>query len=76
MSQIDLALRVRFEAAQRELTTAEQLLETVLGELRVGARAEKVTVSAAVEEAFARLRLAREVLSAVQAELMPIARGT
>jgi hypothetical protein len=59
--QIDVALA--------EVTAAEGSLSTLLGELRSGVRAEKVTVSDAVEKAFARLRNSRQTLSRLRESL-------
>lgn len=59
-------LRPRLEAALTEVTEAETALEQVLQELRGGTRAEKVTISAGVESAFARLRVARAELAALR----------
>ena len=45
---------------------AEKRLETVLAELRVSPRAEKVAVSSAIEEALQRLRDARVKLTSAE----------
>lgn len=64
-----VALRQRVEAALAEVTVAEGMLESALRELRAGPRAEKVTVSWAVENAFARVRSARADLAALRAQV-------
>lgn len=56
-------LRERLDAALTEVTAAEQALDEVLRQLRSGARAEKVTITAAVEGAFSRLRNSRAELA-------------
>ncbi len=62
-------LRAKFEAALAEVTAAESLLESVLRELRAGPRAEKVTVSTTVENAFVRLRAARATLAELSEQI-------
>lgn len=62
-------LRERLTAAISEVALAEDALETVLRALSAGPRAEKVTVTAAVSEAFARLRVARDDLKALRDQL-------
>ncbi len=59
-------LREKLEAALTEVTAAEQALDDVLRQLRSGVRAEKVTVTAAVEGAFSRLRNSRAALAALR----------
>lgn len=59
-------LREKLEAALTEVTAAEQALDDVLRQLRSGVRAEKVTVTAAVESAFSRLRNSRAALAALR----------
>ncbi|HVJ90029.1 MAG TPA: hypothetical protein VM580_09505 [Labilithrix sp.] len=56
-------LRKELEAALAEVSAAEQALDAVLSELRTGVRAEKVTVTAAIEDAFTRLRNSRAALA-------------
>jgi hypothetical protein len=56
-------LKERLEAALAEVTAAEKSLESLLGELRGGKRAEKVTITLAVESAFGRLRTAHAELA-------------
>ncbi len=58
-----MSLREKLDAALSEVTAAEKALESVLSELRSGARAEKVTITAAVEAAFTRLRASRTELA-------------
>lgn len=60
-------LRSELDAALTEVTKAEDALAAVLRELRTSARAEKVTISEAVESAFARLRSARTALAKLRA---------
>lgn len=56
-------LRAELDAALAEVTMAEEALDAVLRQLRATARAEKVTISEAVESAFTRLRSARTALA-------------
>ncbi len=58
-----MELQSKVDAAIAEVTAAEGALDGVLRELRAGARAEKVTVSSGVEQAFVRLRAARAELA-------------
>lgn len=51
------------ESAKRDVTEAETDLETVLAQIIEAPRAEKITVSAVVDSAFAKLRAAREILA-------------
>jgi hypothetical protein len=60
-------LRSRLSVALSEVALAERVLETTLRELGSGGpRAEKVTVTTIVADAFARVRKAREELSRVR----------
>ena len=59
-------LREKIDAAIAEVTAAEEALGSLLGELRAGVRAEKVTVTVAVQEAFERLRKARAFLAGLR----------
>jgi hypothetical protein len=59
-------VRKRLEAALSEVAAAENALELALQELRRGIRAEKITVSASVENAFARVRVARAELATLR----------
>lgn len=52
--------------AKRAVADAEADLERLLRELRVTVRAEKTTISAALEAAFAKLRSARTELDALE----------
>ncbi len=71
MSSPSLALaRAKLEAALSEVSTAEGLLESVLRELQGGVRAEKITVSTTVEQAFTRLRAARVDLAIAHEQLL------
>ena len=56
----------QLDAALVEVTQAEDALGIVLSELESGPRAEKVTVSEKVAEAFTRLRAARIALSKIR----------
>jgi hypothetical protein len=56
-------LKEHLEVALAEVTAAEKSLESLLGELRAGKRAEKVTITVAVEDAFGRLRTAHSELA-------------
>lgn len=62
-------IKERIDAALSEVTAAEAALDSVLQELRAGVRAEKVTISAAVEQAFTRLRKSRVVLAKLRDEV-------
>lgn len=62
-------LRRELAAALSEMTAAETSLEEALGQLRGGVRAEKVTISAAVETAFERVRTARAELAKLREKL-------
>lgn len=57
------SLRDQLDAALTEVTAAEQALDEILRQLRAGIRAEKVTITAAVESAFSRLRNSRAALA-------------
>lgn len=59
----------QLDAALLEVTRAESALEIVLSELQAGPRAEKVTVTEKVAEAFSRLRAARVALSTIRDEV-------
>lgn len=59
----------QIDAALAEVTEAEASLEVLLGGLQGGPRAEKVSVSEVVSEAFVRLRAARLTLSKLREEL-------
>jgi hypothetical protein len=63
------ALIAKIEAAKSDLTEAEVAIEALLAELRVKPRAEKMTVSAALESAFAKLRAARANLESLEVDL-------
>ncbi len=61
---IDTAeLRAKIDFALAEVDAAETALATLLLELRRAPRAEKVTVTEVVENAFTRLRTARQELA-------------
>jgi len=57
------ALREKIDFALAEVEAAETALAMLLLELRRAPRAEKVTVTEVVENAFARLRAARQELA-------------
>lgn len=52
----------KIESAKTGLSDAEGDLEKVLREIRIAPRAQKTTISAVVEDAFAKLRAARATL--------------
>ncbi len=56
--------------AERELSEAEAELDSAIGEIRVALRAEKTTVTATVEDAFAKLRRAKSTLTELEARLI------
>ncbi|MEZ4225721.1 MAG: hypothetical protein R3B13_32515 [Polyangiaceae bacterium] len=57
-------------AARTAISQAESNLAKLLGELRAAPRAQKTQVSQGIEEAFAKLRGAREVLLALEGSLV------
>jgi outer membrane PBP1 activator LpoA protein len=61
--------RILFEvqAAEKDVSEAEDALRTLLSTLESAARAEKTTVSAAVRAAFEKLSAARQRLGTVEA---------
>jgi hypothetical protein len=64
-----MKIKEQIDAALSEVTEAENALASVLRDLNSGIRAEKVTVSEAVEKAFTRLRNSRQTLSKLREEL-------
>jgi len=56
-------------AAKRGVSDAESDLARLLSEVRVAPRAEKTTISAALESAFQKLRDARERLGKLETRL-------
>ena len=56
----------KLAVAIEEVTGAERGLASVLRKLRAAPRAEKTTISAALEEAFSRLKVARKNLVELQ----------
>jgi len=56
-------VKAEVDAALGEVETAAHALETLLKELQIAPRAEKVQVSTAIETAFTRLRSARDALA-------------
>jgi hypothetical protein len=60
-------LAAKIVEARTEITAAEAKLELVLGDLRSQPRAEKTSIQPPLEEAFARLRNARERLVELEA---------
>ena len=65
------ALREELDAATAEVAAAEEALADILGQLRAGVRAEKVTVTTAVESAFTRLRAGRGALARLRDRIDP-----
>lgn len=59
-------ISVRISVAKTSLDEAERSLTEALAEIRAAPRAEKTTVSIAVEEAFERLRAARAILAGLE----------
>lgn len=57
----------RIDAAKRDITAAEVELETTMRKIRAQTRAEKVTISTAVESAFVKLKRARQDLAELEA---------
>jgi len=55
--------------ARRELSEAETVLDQVVGEIRVELRGEKIGMTTAVEDAFAKLRRAKDRLVDLEARL-------
>ena len=69
MSDANKPLRDELEATLADVIAAEQALGAVLRELNAGVRADKVTVTQAVEAAFRRLRSSREALARIRVRL-------
>jgi hypothetical protein len=61
-----MSILEKLDTAVTEVTAAEQALESVLRELRTGARAEKVKITETVERAFERLRASRIALATLR----------
>ena len=57
-------------AAERDLSEAETGLDSAIGQIRVALRAEKTTVTATVEDAFAKLQRAMNTLAELEARLV------
>ena len=55
--------------ARSEMDQAERALDLALSLIEVAPRADKVAISAAVEQAIERLRTARSELSSIEASL-------
>ncbi len=53
----------KIESAKRDISAAEKELEQVLRDMQVMPRAEKTTISKALEDAFTKLKAARSDLS-------------
>lgn len=68
MGRNDLLQRIG--SAKVEISAAEEEVLAVLRELRVSASGEEVTVSQVVEDAFERLRGAKEILAHLEKLLM------
>jgi hypothetical protein len=62
-------LLVMISTAQQELSEAEIELDSVLGEIRAELGAEKIGVTRAVEDAFAKLRRAKGQLAALRGRI-------
>lgn len=67
MTRENLIEKIR--AAKAEITAAEQTLETVIRDIAVAKRAEKTTITDAVQAAFDKLRAALAHLSELEASL-------
>lgn len=68
---MDRALVIsKIDAAKREVIEAEVEIERLITELRVTPRAEKTTISAALESAFNKLRAARRDLEDLERDLL------
>lgn len=59
-------LLTKIDAAKRDMSAAEADLEAVLSAIKVEPRAQKTTTSAAVEDAFKKLRAARAALGELE----------
>lgn len=68
---IDPKITAQIELAKTRIDEAEQALDSALAVIQGAARAEKVKVSRVVEEAFERLRAAREVLATYETSQSP-----
>lgn len=55
-------LREKLEGAKLRVSDARSTIETLLSEIRVLPRAEKMTISSTVEDAFEKLRAAQAQL--------------
>ena len=55
--------------ARQELSEAESDLDKVMAEIRGALRAEKTAITSAVEDAFARLRRAKNKLAELETKL-------
>ncbi len=55
-------IQEKIDAANAQLTAAEDVLDSQLREMNVSARAQKTTVSKVVEDAIARVRAAKHEL--------------
>ncbi len=64
-------IALRLKAAEHELADAEGELQRLIGALEVLPRAEKVTISASVYEAFAKLKSAHARIAALEKVLLP-----
>ncbi len=61
-----LEVPVEISAAADSIKDAERALGAALAAIKASPRAEKVTVSQALEEAFEQLRAARAILSSLE----------
>jgi hypothetical protein len=55
--------------ARSEVEVAWQALEVAMSQVRAAPRSEKVTISSTLEQAFERLRIARDELTKLEALL-------
>jgi hypothetical protein len=59
-------LREKLESAKLRVSDARSTIETLLSEIRVLPRAEKMTISSTVEDAFEKLRDAQTQLQDIE----------
>ena len=71
LRQVDkYELLAMISVAERELSEAEVELDSAIAQIHLAMRAEKTTVTATVEEAFAKLRRAKNTLTELEARLV------
>ena len=66
-----IRLLEKIDTAKSEVAAAETQLEQLLKEISVAPRAEKMTVSRVVEDAFSKLRAAKSDLQLLEELLAP-----